>query len=402
MKVLFTSPILEHPAAGGPQLRIENTIKALSRISDLHVIARTPGYAIGGERSLQFYRGYCHELSIAPSAAGLSSNRYVNAVQRRYRRRLHAEADADHIVRYAESRDISVIWFGYGNISLPLIRSIKRKKPELKLVCDTDSVWSRFILRELPFENDPRRRAALERQGRAKEREEQEWVNLCDLTTAVSAVDDDYYRGLAIDPGRIMRFSNVIDLETYRAPEPPGGIKRPCMYLAGTFGHMHSPMDRAARWVLEEVLPIVRQQIPDMHYYIVGRGTEHTLGKLNDPRVTVTGKLPSVLPYLYHADVALVPLQFESGTRFKILEAGACGIPIVSTTLGAEGLPVQNGVHLLLADDPASFAGSVIRIIQDREFAQTLAANCRSLIEGNYSLTTLVREGSAILKRIAS
>ena len=402
MRVLFTTPILEHPAAGGPQLRIENSIKALSKISDLQVIARAPEYAIGGARALQFYRGYCKELSIAPSSAGLSSNRYVGALQRRFRQYMRAEADAELILHYAERHDIKVIWFGYGNISMPLIRSIKRGRPELKLVCDTDSVWSRFVLRELPFETDPGRRAEIERQGREKEQEEKEWVNLCDVTTAVSTVDAEYYRDLANDPGRVTQFSNVIDLETYRTPAPPSGFKKPCLYLAGTFGHVHSPMDRAARWVLDDVLPLVKRQVPDIHFYIVGRGAGNTLGRLADPQVTVTGKLPSVLPYLCHADVALVPLQFESGTRFKILEAGACGVPLVSTTLGAEGIPVQDGKHLLLADDAASFANAVIRIIRDRELAGMLAANCRSLIERNYSLTTLEREGSAILQRLTS
>jgi glycosyltransferase involved in cell wall biosynthesis len=393
---------LEHPAAGGPQLRIENSIKALSRFNDLHVVARTPAYTIGGEGALQFYRGYCKEFFIAPSVKGLSSNRYVSAFQRRYRKYAHAETDADFILKYARNHEIKVIWFGYGNISMPLIRSIKLRDPELKLVCDTDSVWSRFILRELPFETDPRRRAAIEQEGREKEREEKEWVNLCDVTTAVSSVDADYYRQLSNDQKRVMQFSNVIDLDSYRTPASPSVFKKPCMYLAGTFGHVHSPMDRAARWVLDNVLPIVRQQVPDIHFYIVGRGADNTMGRLDDSQVTVTGKLPSVLPYLCHADVALVPLQFESGTRFKILEAGACGIPLVSTTLGAEGIPVEDGKHLLLADDAAAFANAIVRIVRDRKLAGMLAANCRTLIEREYSLTTLEREGSAILQRLTS
>ena len=402
MRVLFTTPILEHPAAGGPQLRIENSIKALSKICDLSIIARTPSHAIGGEASLLFYRRFCNDLTIAPSASGLSSSRYVSAVQRRFRKYVYGSADAEFLVRYADEQGIKVIWFGYGNISMPLIRSIKQRRPDLRLVCDTDSVWSRFVLRELPFETDPRRKADIERQGHEKEQEEKEWTNLCDVTTAVSTVDADYYRNLTNDPGRVMQFSNVIDLETYTTPGPPAGFRKPCMYLAGTFGHVHSPMDRAARWVLDEVYPLVKQQVPPIHFYIVGRGAETTLGGLGDPQVTVTGKLPSVLPYLCHADVALVPLQFESGTRFKILEAGACGIPLISTTLGAEGLPVQNGRHLLLADDAPAFAKAVVRIIRDRELAGTLAANCRTLIEQNYSLTTLEREGSAILQRLTS
>ncbi len=402
MRVLFTTPILENPPAGGPQLRIENSIKALSGICDLHIIARTPEVMIGGDDSIQFYRGYCREFSISPSFAGLSSSRYLRALQTRYRRYAYAEADADFILRTVERNKIQVIWFGFGNISMPLIRSIKRRRPELKLVCDTDSVWSRFILRELPYEPDARRRFEIEQQGREKEQEEREWVDLCDVTTAVSSVDADYYRSIAADRDRVMLFSNVIDLDTYRMALPPSDFHKPCIYLAGTFGHMHSPMDRAARWVLDDILPKVRTRIPDVHFYIVGRGAEKTLSSIKDPNVTVTGKLPSVLPYLCNATVALVPLQFESGTRFKILEAGACNVPIVSTTLGAEGIPVQHGTHVLLADDAITFADAIVQLISDRHLRASLAAGCRRLIEDGYSLRTLEREGSAIMRMIAS
>src|SRR4029077_17781489 len=139
------------------------------------------------------------------------------------------------------------------------------------------------------------------------------------------------------------------------------------VYLAGTFWP-GSPMEDAARWVIENILPIVRQQIPNLHLYIVGADSDKTVPDISDPKITITGKLPSVLPYLSHADVSLVPLRFESGTRFKILEAGACGIPVVSTTLGAEGIAVEHGRDILLADEPEAFASSIIRLIKEREF----------------------------------
>lgn len=114
--------------------------------------------------------------------------------------------------------------------------------------------------------------------------------------------------------------------------------------------------------------------------------------------MVVKGRVDSVMPYLGNADVALVPLKFESGTRFKILEAGACGVPIVSTTLGAEGIPVVDGVHLLLADDAESFADAVVRVISDQRLAASLAANCSELVRENYGLDALRREAVLILR----
>lgn len=170
------------------------------------------------------------------------------------------------------------------------------------------------------------------------------------------------------------------------------------MFLAGTFGHYNSPMDTAARWVLEEVLPRVQAQVPDVHFYIVGRGSDRTLGHAAGPSVTVTGKLPSVLPYLCHADVALVPLKFESGTRFKILEAAACGVPIVSTVLGAEGLPVVHGEHVLLADEAEPFAAAVVEMVRNKPMARRLAENCRNLVRRDFSVEHLENEARAIFE----
>jgi len=402
VRILFTSPVLEHPAAGGPQLRIENSIKALSRIVDIDIVSRSPVSVTGGQAALDFFRGYAGELQLAPSARALSANRYLRKAQRVARSLGGRDADADarFIIEHARRRTIGRIWFGYGNISFPLIRRVKALAPDLKLVCDTDSVWSRFIMRELPYAGAMRKPRIL-RAGQAKEAEERAWVDMCDVTTAVSEVDADYYRSIATDPARVRVFSNVIDLDSYtRPPAPPEGFRKPCIYLAGTFGHHHSPMDTAARWVIEDILPIVRKRLPALHFYIVGTGSDRTLGHIKDPNITVTGRLPSVLPYLCNANVALVPLKFESGTRFKILEAGACGVPLVSTTLGAEGIPALPGKDLLIADSAEDFAAAIVRLVEDPALCANLAASCRDLVRRKYSVDTLAAEGRAIIETI--
>ena len=177
----------------------------------------------------------------------------------------------------------------------------------------------------------------------------------------------------------------------------PANFKKPCIYLAGVFGRYHSPMDMAARWVLNEVFPLVQAAVPNVHFYIAGRESDRMLGHWQDTSITVTGKLPSVLPYLSNADVAIVPLKFESGTRFKILEAGACKIPLVSTTLGAEGIPVIDGEHILIADEPEDFANAIVRLLNEKDFANKLALNCHKLVHECYSIKSLTVEAKRIL-----
>jgi glycosyltransferase involved in cell wall biosynthesis len=400
MKILFTTPVLEHPAAGGPQLRIENSIKALVRLGEVTIVSRLREKLIGGAQASTFYAGLAQDFRFSPSAS-LSENFIVRNVQKLFYKYLSPDADADFLIRLFDQRGMDVLWFGYGNISWPLIRAIKRRRPDIKVVCDTDSVWSRFLLRELEVESDPTRRADIERDGKAKEIEERDWTNLCEATLAVSEVDAAYYRSIAADPGRVHVFSNVIDLASYeKFPETAPGLKHPSVYLAGTYGHAASPMDRAARWMLEEVLPLVRAEIPDLHFYIVGKNSELTLADAQGPHVTVTGRLPSVLPYLCYVDVVLVPLKFESGTRFKILESGACRKGVVSTTLGAEGIPVTDGRNILLADEPRPFADAILRLLRDPALRRQMGDDLHALVQENYSVDTLERQGRAILAQL--
>ncbi|PKP62181.1 hypothetical protein CVT91_00245 [Candidatus Atribacteria bacterium HGW-Atribacteria-1] len=395
-KVLFTTPILEHPAAGGPQLRIENSIKALSRIAELHIVSRKSIDLIGGAKAQKFYEKYCVKFLYAPTAIRFSINRYLRKLQKIWRSLFNF--DDKFIINYCEQNDIDIIWFGYGNISFDLIRKIKTKRPDIKVICDTDSVWSRFILRELPYEEDAHRRLKIEKDGKAKQKEELLSVNLCEVTTAVSEVDAQYYRSLSKDPERIKVFSNVIDIEEYHKKPPlPENLKRPAIYLAGTFWKK-SPMEKGARWVIEKVLPIIKKSIPEIHFYIIGRNSDTVLTDINASNISITGKLDSVLPYLCNADVAIVPLKFESGTRFKILEAGACSIPVVSTTLGAEGIPVSHEKDILIADNPNSFATAIIKLIKDKEFALKLGKNLHELIANEFSVKSLENEAKNILR----
>lgn len=402
MRVLFTVPFpfLEHPAAGGPQLRIENSIKALAMVCELDIIYRAPVPTESVEKTSEFFRKYAIEYHVLSRKTSdgffLRWFSLAEKILNRFFDTRTAE-QAEYILEHIDRRKIDILWFGYGNVSYPLIKCIKAQRPALKVVCDTDSVWSRFVLRELPYASGLRK-FRIWRDGRRKEIEERSWVRLCDVTTAVSEVDAEYYREVAEDPSRVHLFSNVIDVESYKLPPTaPAEFKNPSIYLAGSFGHYNSSMDTAARWVLEEVFPDVLKINPKVHFYIVGRNSELGFGHLNGPNITVTGRLDTVLPYLCNTDVALVPLKFESGTRFKILEAGACKVPLVSTTLGAEGIPVMDGEHILIADEAKDFANAIIKLLEDKMLARKLAINCHDLVNERFSVESLAVEAKKIM-----
>ena len=404
-RVLYASPLIEHPPCGGPQLRVENSIKALSQVSDLYVYCRVPLRDIGGKDGLSFYQQHCKGFYFAPHVQTGKYIRFMKRAGNFAARKIVKRAifntrrtteDFGHLLKVADDIQSDVIWLGYGNISYRLLKYVQLHS-SYKTVVDTDSVWSQFVLRGLNYANCESLRLQIEKEGHEKEAEERDWCNFADVVTAVSEVDASYYRKIVKCQKQLHIFSNVIDSENYQLPPlAPKDLKKPCIYLAGTFD-THSPMEDAARWTIREVIPLLRQQFPSIHFYIVGKRSDQILSDINDPSITIVGKVPSVLPYLCHIDVAIVPLRFESGTRFKILEAGACGIPVVSTTLGAEGLSVTHQKDILLADEPEPFADSIGALLSNHELARQIGQNLRTLVYEKYSLPNLVKEGQEIL-----
>ena len=404
--VLFVTPIIGHPPKGGPEIRIENSIKALSKIARVTVYCRKRKEAIGGDEADRFLRRYAVDVLYPPMRKDVVwainlAKRIANKIFRTlFGRNVfvlsnNERAEFRDIVKKAVEIDADIVWLGYGNISYPLLRHIK-KRIRVPVVVDTDSVWSRFVLRGIAYARDDEEIATRERDGRGKEEEEAWGTKLADVTTAVSEIDAQYYRKLANNPESVHVFSNVIEPEAYLSNAQIEGIKKPCMFLAGTFGP-RSPMHDAARWLLDMVMPILKERGVCPHLYIAGIGSSAMLANTKDENVTIVGEVSSIVPYLRNATISVVPLRYESGTRFKILEAGACGIPVVSTTLGAEGIPAVHGKEIMIADTPVEFARSIEMIVKDADMAKRLGDSLRALVLGKYTINNLADEGEEIV-----
>ncbi len=153
----------------------------------------------------------------------------------------------------------------------------------------------------------------------------------------------------------------------YPVPAVPAGRTvvgdHPTVLFAGTL--RYPPNADGARWLVERVAPLLGARVPGLRVRLVGRHEPSQRSLDDPPQVTLVGPVDDMAAELARADVVAVPLRYGSGTRLKVLEAFAHRVPVVSTTLGAEGLDVTDGVHLLLADDPDAFASAVARVVGD-------------------------------------
>ena len=156
--------------------------------------------------------------------------------------------------------------------------------------------------------------------------------------------------------------------------------------MTGNFGAFQNAV--GAYWLIETVWPLVRRAVPEARLELIG-GAPVAWQRRIPPTagITCTGSVTSIGPYLRRATVAVAPLLQGSGTRFKILEALACETPVVSTTLGAEGLALIDGVHARLADTPANFAAAIIELLHDPVQCQRLAANGLARLQAEFTLT---------------
>lgn len=402
LKILFVSPILHYPNLSGPHIHIENSLKAISEIADIYLYSRVSPDEIGGLEAIDHYKKYTQEIFYPPLSRIYPTNIVNTLTEVIFKKKYfapHSESQRIYqdILKKAQIAEADLIWLGFGNISYPLLKFIK-KNSSFKVVLQTDSVWSRYILRSLPYIKDGQKKEKIKIEGLAKIKEEKSATKMADVTTVVSEVDADYYRHLAKDRQKIKIFSNVIDLDIFK-PLDSKKLKNPAIVIGGTFWR-GSPMEDAARWFISESWPIIKREIPKIYLYIIGRGSNQVLKDINDPNIFIEGQVQSFGSYFKGAEISLVPLRFESGTRIKILEAGALARPVISTSLGAEGLKVKNGHHLLIADEPKMFARVVIKLLKNKRIAQRLGTNLKLLVDKNYCLKSSIKEAKVIINSL--
>jgi glycosyltransferase involved in cell wall biosynthesis len=153
------------------------------------------------------------------------------------------------------------------------------------------------------------------------------------------------------------------------------------------------PNEDAMLYFCREILPLIRASEPDVTVAIVGRSPTPAVQRLAaEHGVVVTGRVDDVRPFMRDAAAYIVPLRIGGGTRLKIFEAMAMGKAVVSTTVGAEGLPVTHDEHLLLADDPRSFADAVVRLLRDVEWRHRFERAARQLVVERYDWSAVAGE----------
>ena len=246
----------------------------------------------------------------------------------------------------------------------------------------THNVEATIWRRHYEVATNPIWKAISLREWRKMEAAEQRYLRLADRVLTVSETDRDAFAPL-VDPGKLTVIPTGVDVE-YFQPTP---VEETPNSLVFTGSMDWLPNEDAILYFADAILPLIKQQCPEISLEVVGRSPSRKLQALAETEkgIRLTGWVENIRPFVARGSICIVPLRIGGGTRLKIFEAMAMGKAIVSTSVGAEGLPVQSGENIILADGPQDFADSVITLLRDSNERKRLGTAARTLVQEKYS-----------------
>jgi glycosyltransferase involved in cell wall biosynthesis len=194
--------------------------------------------------------------------------------------------------------------------------------------------------------------------------------------------DDDKSEYLKVVPeSDVATIPNGADVEFFR-PRPDIPVEENSIIYFAHFGW--PPQDDGALHLHNDIMPLVRREIPDAHLYLVGRTPPPAIQRLAAARVTVTGMVPDIRDYIARAAVVALPLRIGSGQKHRVFQSLAMEKPVVTTSVGAEGIALEHDVNALLSDDPAQIARHIVELLRDPARRARIGGAGRKLVLDRY------------------
>jgi polysaccharide biosynthesis protein PslH len=255
-------------------------------------------------------------------------------------------------------------------------------------------IWERYY----SVSNNPIWKAVCYREYRTLEGMERKYISGADHVLAVSENDRDFFLRYA-SRDRMSVIPTGVDIDYFtpsRDKEDPNSI-----VFTGSMDWVGN--EDGIVFFIKKALPLIRRRFPRAKLSVVGRKPSARLREICklEQDVEVTGTVDDIRPYLGRGCVYVVPLLVGGGTRIKIFEAMAAGKAVVSTTIGAEGLPVKHGENILLADDPESLAKCVVELLSDEARRKQMGDSARKLVAESYSWKAVGRTMAEALETAA-
>ena len=385
MRLLWVKTDFLHPTTRGGQIRTLETLRRLRQRHEVHYVAfDDPGQPEGLSRSSEYCsRAYpvAHKIADKRSpvfalqlAGGLASRLPVSLS--RYRSRA-MRAKISELTRSLKF-DSVVCDFLYPAPNMPRLDACILFQHNVEA-----TIWKRHVVH-----NSGVRKLYLKLQAERMETYERAVCRAVKKVIAVSEIDAAQMRR-GYGAKSVYAAPTGVDLEYFE--RPPGPKKLADIVFLGSMDWM--PNIDGAAWFVREMLPSIHAKFPQCTFAIAGRRPAPELARLaeSDSRIQLTGTIPDVRPWLFGSTISIVPLRIGGGTRLKIYEAMAARTPVVSTSIGAEGLDIAHGENIYLADTPRDFAARCIELLGSATERERLQSAAWNLVASKYSWDVVAR-----------
>lgn len=402
MHILMLTPTLPYPLHQGGAIRnfgilrglhdAGHNVTLLSFHDDSIPLQSTPLPAL------------CANLHIVPLPRRTTFRRIQDMILSRQPdllRRLYSPAFEDCLRSVLDASQFDLVQFE-GFETTTYLNVVRQHQPSAKLCYDAHN--AEYALQQAIFQIDrgevrhlpaalysfvqSRRIAHFER-------------HVCRQVQCVIAVSEEDANALRIfrPDGRVSVVPNGIFAEEYTASREQLDLGNHVLVFTGKMDYR--PNVDAMRWFTDAILPQVRAEIPDAHFYIVGQKPHARVEMLRDKtNVAITGWVSDVRPYLHAAHVYVAPLRMGSGTRLKILEAMASGCAVVATSFAASGLNAEARRAMMLADDESAFASAILSLLRDSAKRQSLGRAAQVYARQHYDWSVVIPNLLAAYKEI--
>jgi sugar transferase (PEP-CTERM/EpsH1 system associated) len=383
LRILWLKTELLHPVDKGGKIRTFHMLKELKR--EHHVTYLTLDDGSGAPDAIERAGEYCHELvrvehrTRAKFSAGFYAELAANLVSPLpyFMKKYKSARMRSEIKRLAASDkfDVLVCDFLQPSVNVP---------PRLRIpaVLFQHNVEAMIWKRHYEVQANPLKKTYLYGQWRKSHAYERAACRRFDHVVAVSREDRETMER-AYGLKSVSDVPTGVDTEFFR---PRASVEREPHNLVFTGSMDWLPNEDAIQFFTREIMPRIRERVPDATLTVVGRKPYASLVELGrrDPSIIVTGRVEDVRPYMERAAAYIVPIRIGGGTRLKIYEAMAMEKPIISTTVGAEGLPVKHGRELLLADTAEAFADAVVGVLTDEAKARSLGERAAGVVREQF------------------
>ena len=399
-KILILSPIFPLPLRSGGQVRIFNLIKYLSDHFEISLLSLI---GIGEEKYIHEMMPFCSRIETIP--VKLYDNKFLKVLSlvkpsqilRTLKRGFQwAFGIPFHICRFYHPEMVRKLDEMVGRDRYDVVHAIYSQMAPYLIRAKALDRNMKSILDDIDLFFVAKYREYLTQKGLARVFSSLEYKKIGDYVartwprfdgiTVMSM--EDKKKLLALNPDlNVSVVPNGVDTDYFRPLNHPR-TNRKLVFVGGS---RHYPNVDALSYFCENIFPLVQHEMKDVSLTVIGEFSRNLIPK-GDHEIQFTGYVEDIRPYLEDCSLNIVPLRIGGGTRLKILEAMALGIPTVSTSIGCEGIEADKDREIIIADDPQEFANGIKTILGNELLHQTLARNGRDLVVQKYSWLQIVRK----------